>query len=293
LTLLVFKLNLRDDKSGFCSFLTKYCLDLIKNMEQKDLIYLKTWFKDYVAGFYKDDAMHNSIIRLKEKHTEHVCRNMILLGNALSLSDQDMMLAETMGLFHDIGRFKQYAVYGTFKDKESENHALLGLRELAAHDVLAGCTKDEKKRINKAIACHNALDIPAGENGKTLLFIRLLRDADKLDIWRVFIEYYKDKARDKQSNPVVEIGLPDEPFYSPKVVAALTEDRFVRYQDLKTSGDFKLLLVSWVFDLNFTHSFQIVKDRKYIEKIEETLPPSPQISAAVRHAYDYIERRLS
>jgi hypothetical protein len=260
-------------------------------MKQKDLTYLKKWFADYVAGFYTDDTVYNRAIRLKEKHTEHVCRNMILLGNALDLSDQDMMLAETMGLFHDIGRFKQYAVYGTFKDIESENHALLGLRELAAHDVLAGCTGAEKKCIAKAIAYHNALEIPAGENGQTLLFTRLLRDADKLDIWRVFIEYYK--TRDKQPNSVVEFGLPDDPSFSPKVVAALNEDRFVRMQDLRTSNDFKLLLISWVFDLNFDYSIQLVKDRNYIKKIEATLPSSKQISTAIKHAYDYVERRLS
>ncbi len=260
-------------------------------MSPKDLQQLKAWFETYVSGFYTDDPMHNRTIRLKEKHTDHVCRNMIVLGNAMDLSDQDMMLAETMGLFHDIGRFKQYAVYGTFKDSESENHALLGLRELASHDVLAGCTKNEKNWIFKAIACHNALKIPVGENGKTLLFIRLLRDADKLDIWRVFIEYYK--SRDEQPNPVVEIGLPDDPYVSPKVLAALNENRFVLFQDLKTSGDFKLLLVSWVFDLNFKCSFRLVKERHYIEKIEATLPPSKQISAAIKHARDYVERSLS
>ena len=259
-------------------------------MTPEDLNDLKAWFKTYVSGFYKDDAMYNNTIRLKEKHTEHVCRNMILLGNALGLSDQDMMLAETMGLFHDIGRFKQYAVYGTFRDTDSENHALLGLRELAAHDVLADCSGDEKKWIAKAIASHNAAEIPVDANGKTLLFIRLLRDADKLDIWRVFIEYYK--TRDNQPNPVVEIGLPDEPFFSPKVIAALNADRFVRIKDLKTSGDFKLLLVSWVFDLNFGVSFQLVKDRHYIEKIEATLPPSKEISAAIKHAYDYVGRHV-
>ncbi|MEJ2656091.1 MAG: hypothetical protein P8012_02715, partial [Desulfobacterales bacterium] len=132
---------------------------------------------------------------------------------------------------------------------------------------------------------------PVGENGKALLFIRLLRDADKLDIWRVFIEYYK--TRDKKPNPVVEIGLPDDPFISSEVVAALNEDRFVRMQDLKTSGDFKLLLISWVFDLNFSHSFQIVKDRKYIERIEATLPPSKKISAAIKHAYDHVARHIA
>ena len=258
-------------------------------MKRNDLTSLKNWFEDYVAGFYTDDTVYNRAIRLKEKHTEHVCRNMLLLASALGLSDQDKVLAETMGLFHDIGRFKQYAVYGTFNDRESENHALLGLRELAAHDVLAGCTGAEKKWIAKAIAYHNALEIPAGENGKTLLFIRLLRDADKLDIWRVFIEYYKE--RDKQLNSVVEFGLPDDPFFSPEVVAALNNDRFVRMQDLRTCNDFKLLLISWVFDLNFDYSFQVVKDGNFIEKIEATLPPSKQISAAIRHAYDYVARR--
>ncbi|MEJ2655934.1 MAG: HD domain-containing protein, partial [Desulfobacterales bacterium] len=113
-------------------------------MSPENLERLKAWFDTYVAGFYTEDSIYNSTIRLKEKHTEHVCRNMIMLGKAQGLSDQEMVLAEAMGLFHDIGRFKQYAVYGTFKDMESENHALLGLRELAAHNVLAGCTKDEK-----------------------------------------------------------------------------------------------------------------------------------------------------
>ena len=105
-------------------------------MNPNDLEQLKKWFADYVAGFYTDNPTHNSTIRLKEKHTERVCENMILLGKALGLSDEEMVLTEIMALFHDVGRFKQFAIYGTFKDVESENHALLGLRELVAHNVL-------------------------------------------------------------------------------------------------------------------------------------------------------------
>lgn len=259
-------------------------------MKQKDLTYLKNWFADYVADFYTDDPINNSTIRLKEKHTKRVCQNMILLGKELGLPDHDMVLAETMGLFHDIGRFKQYAMYGTFKDFDSENHALIGLRELAAHNVLSVCTKDEKKWITKAIFYHNVATIPKDENGKTLFFIRLLRDADKLDIWKVFIDYYKE--RDKRPNPTLEIGLPDEASLSPNVVAALNEERFVHIQDLKTLNDFKLLLLSWVFDLNFVPSFQAVKDREYIEKIGEILLCSKETETAVKHVHDYINRYL-
>ena len=259
-------------------------------MNETNLNYLKKWFSDYVAGFYTDDPVNNSTIRLKEKHTEQVCRNMVFLGNALGLSDPDMILAEIMGLFHDLGRFKQYAVYGTFRDMDSENHAMLGLREMAAHKVLSGCNRNEKRWIAKAVAFHNTMTIPEDQDERTLFFIRLLRDADKLDIWRVFIDYYK--VRDKQVNAVVEIGLPDDPDFSPRVIAALDNGCFARIQDLKTLNDFKLLQISWVFDLNFAPSFQAVKELEYIEKIEATLPHSKEITAAVKNAHDYVERCL-
>jgi hypothetical protein len=215
---------------------------------------------------------------------------MILLGKASGLSDEEMVLTETMALFHDVGRFKQYAVYGTFKDADSENHALLGLRELAAHNVLDVCTKEEKKWITKAIANHNAITIPEKENGKSLFFSRLLRDADKLDIWRVFIDYYN--TRDEQPNPVVEFGLPDDPSFSPQVLSAFREERFVLFKDLRTVNDFKLLLLSWVFDLNFSFSIQLVKDRRYIEKIEAILPDSQETKKVLKHIHDYMDRYL-
>ena len=259
-------------------------------MNQNDLAHLKKWFADYVAGFYTDHPADNSTIRLKEKHTERVCENMILLGKASGLSDEEMVLTETMALFHDVGRFKQYAVYGTFKDADSENHALLGLRELSVHNVLNVCTKEEKKWITKAIANHNTITIPEKENGKSLFFSRLLRDADKLDIWRVFIDYYN--TRDKHPNPVVDFGLPDDPSFSPQVLAAFSEERFVLFKDLRTVNDFKLLLLSWVFDLNFSFSIQLVKDRRYIEKIEAFLPDSQETKKVLKHIHDYMDRYL-
>lgn len=259
-------------------------------MNREDLNYLKSWFADYVAGFYTDDPGDSYAIHLKEKHTERVCENIIMLGNALGLSDQEMIVSETMGLFHDIGRFKQYAVYGTFNDMVSENHAKLGLREMAKHNVLAVCTRDEKRWITKAIAYHNAASIPEDEDEKTLFYIRLLRDSDKLDIWKVVIDYYK--KRDKEPNSLLEIGLPDDPTYSPQIVAAIRKGRIVLMQDLRTLNDFKLLQISWVFDLNFVPSFQAVKAREYIEQIESTLPHSKEITEAVSHAHDYVNRHL-
>ena len=100
-------------------------------MNQEDLKHLKIWFEKYVSGYYTDDSEYNYPFRLKKNHTKRVCENIIMIGKAMNLSDYELILAETMALFHDIGRFEQYAKYGTFSDIASENHAKLSLRQMA------------------------------------------------------------------------------------------------------------------------------------------------------------------
>ncbi|MDL1969187.1 MAG: HD domain-containing protein [Deltaproteobacteria bacterium] len=255
-------------------------------MTRNNLKQLKAWFTEYISDFYSDDPDYNHLIRLKEEHTIRVCRNIAMLGKELGLSDQDMILAETIALFHDIGRFKQYKTYRTFNDLVSENHAKLGLRQMAIHRVLSACTTAEKRLITKSIAYHNAAALPVNENGNTLFFMRLIRDADKLDIWKLFIDYCNE--REKKQNSAIELGLPDEPVCSQRVIESLKQRRLVLMQDLKTFNDFKLLQIGWVYDLNFVPSFQTVQNRKYIEKLEETLPESKEIKEAVQQAHDHV-----
>jgi putative nucleotidyltransferase with HDIG domain len=256
-------------------------------MKKSDLTKLKTWFSDYVSGYYTDSSSYNRAVKLKEEHTKRVQDNIVMLCNALNVSPQNMLLAETMALLHDIGRFEQYAVYGTFNDMASENHARLGLRQIGKHKILNILPKDEKKLIAKAIAYHNVAVLPESEDKNTLFFMRLLRDADKLDIWKVVIDYYHEM--DKNPSSTIELGLPDKKTCSPEVLRALLEQRLVRMENLKTLNDFKLLQIGWVFDLNFAPSFRIVQEKKFIQQIASTLPQSSEVKKAVNQALDYVK----
>ena len=100
-------------------------------MDKKEFEKIRKWFAAYVAGFYTDDAKGNYPIRLKEVHTRRVCRNIFLIGEKLNLAPEDILLAKAAALLHDTGRFRQYATYRTFNDRASENHARLGLKEIA------------------------------------------------------------------------------------------------------------------------------------------------------------------
>jgi len=259
-------------------------------MNNNDLKYLKTWFADYVATFYTNDHDYNLALNVKEGHTMRVCENTVMIGKKLGMSKHDLTIAETTALLHDLGRFKQYKEYGTFSDINSKNHAKLGLREIAAHKLLSVCSKTEKELIIKAVNYHNTSKLPSDENERTLHFIRLIRDADKLDIWKVFLKYFHEKNNHR--NNAILLDLPDTPEYSDKFIEALRSQRIAPMKDMKTLNDFKLLLIGWVYDLNFEPSFQVATNRNVIERIESVLPRSKEITEAVRHAKDYAKMRL-
>jgi hypothetical protein len=94
-------------------------------VKKDDLILLKKWFSDYCSSFYSPDIEDQKNISLKEHHTERVCENIVEISKRLSLDGHSTMLAEAIALFHDIGRFPQYARYKTFRDSVSVNHGLL------------------------------------------------------------------------------------------------------------------------------------------------------------------------
>ena len=256
-------------------------------MNSDDLMHFKAWFADYVAAYYTDDPVRNQTIGLKQEHTERVCKEMVMLGQALHLTAQDMLLAETIALFHDVGRFEQYAVYGTFKDTVSEDHAELGLRELTRHQVLSICSEIERSLITKAISYHNVRTLPEDEDERCLFFARLVRDADKLDIWRVFIDYYD--RQDEEPNSTIVLGLPNKQACSPAVIDAIHEHRMADLKDMATLNDFKLLQISWVFDVNFRPTFRAVQERQYVEKIAATLPQAREISKVLTIVQAYLK----
>lgn len=255
----------------------------------KEILPLRGWFDRYVETFYRGDPEHDRAIKLKQLHTHRVCREIRALARKLELDAEDCLTSETVALLHDLGRFEQLDRYGTFIDLVSVNHALLGVRIAACRKLLEHLPQFQRAVIFKAVAYHNAVELPAGQDAATRLHMRLIRDADKLDIWRVFVEYYGEK----QPNSAIALSLPDKPGYSEKVLGAIQAGTYARMADLKTLNDFKLLQISWVFDLNFSESHKAVRRREYIEKIAGTLPVASDIADAVQCARDYVRHQAA
>ena len=255
-------------------------------MEPNEIGCLKEWFTAYCRGFYTENEADNRNFSLKELHTHHVCENMNLLAGSLKMSPDERITAEAIALFHDVGRFEQYQRYSTFRDDISENHAALGVKILKEESVLAKVPEEERRTIYLAISLHNVFRVPSSINGRDLLFSRLIRDADKLDIWRIFVEYYMQPATERAS--AVGLGFPDLPGCSPEVLECLERREMVNLSMLQSLNDFKLLQLSWVFDLNFPASFRLALDRGYIDGLSMTLSEDGKVANVLGMIREYV-----
>jgi hypothetical protein len=250
---------------------------------------LHDWFAVYCASFQNTDVDTLRNFTLKEVHTHNVCQVARLI--AQGGEPRRLMLAEVAALCHDLGRFPQFRDFRTFKDSESLNHAHLSAQIVEQNGLVEFLPEAERRCVLSAVRLHNVFQVPSGLAPATDDLLRLLRDADKIDIWRVFIEYYHQPASSRAF--AAGLGFPDLPFCSPEVLAAVRSGEMVQLSTLKSLNDFKLLQLSWVYDINFANSLRLIKERGTLEQLAATLPCSEAVLDVVSSVRGYLEARVA
>lgn len=251
----------------------------------------KKWFNDYVNAIKNKNINHKNNIEIKLNHTLRVCFEILDIGKSIGLKQDDLNIAEIIALFHDLGRFEQIVKYGTFDDGKSVDHAVLGKQILNSIPLFNELNPDIREIINNGILNHNKLTIQKTDNEKEILFIKLIRDADKLDILRLFSEHYYDKSV-INDGAMIELGLPDIPDISDEVYLNVINLKPVKYSNLKTLAEFKLLKFSWIYDINFFKSFQLIKERGYLNTIYDTLPRSDKVDNVYFKISDFLDTKI-
>jgi len=253
-----------------------------------DLTPLHAWFTSYCGSFRSSDPELQRNFDLKEEHTRNVCLDALLI--AKESSPRLQMLAEAAALCHDLGRFPQFRDFQTFKDSDSLNHAHLSAQILKQSALLDFLPEAERNSVEMAVRLHNVFEVPAGLSRETEELLRLLRDADKLDIWRVFIEYSHAPQGERPSG--AGLGFPDLPGCSPKALAAVGAGKMVQLSSLKSLNDFKLLQMSWIYDINFPTTLRLIRRRRVLERFAAILPKDEAVVNVLSQVQGYLEQRL-
>lgn len=255
------------------------------------LDYLFAWFDKFVEPYLDTDEEGARNINLKIEHTRKVCEAMNLLCAGESLSPEENRIASAIALLHDVGRFPQYKRWRTFRDDESDNHARLAIEVVREEKLLCSLHLQEQLLIEEAVRFHNLLELPKDIQSPTRLFINLIRDADKIDIWRVFVELLSLPAQKRASAATLGFSdLPNEA--SEGCIDTLAKGSVVQLKNVKTLNDFKLLQISWVYDLNFTSSRRLLLERGHIPALAASLPERDDIRVAVARAVDHLSEAV-
>ncbi|MEE4196798.1 MAG: HD domain-containing protein [Bacteroidales bacterium] len=261
----------------------------------KDIVSVyKQWFANYIYQFIDAYPDLKENIGLKADHSKKVSEEMVGLAKHLELDEQEVFLAETIGLFHDIGRFKQYVKFQTFSDDKSQNHAELAIEVFKENNLLKDLSGEEIDIIHQSILNHNKAKMEYDQNEKNNFFSQMIRDADKLDIWRLITGYYMVKNQNaEKENKTLELDLPDYDKISDKVYQSVINRQVVLKESMQTLNDFKLLQIGWVFDLNFNYSVKRLYEKKYLVKIFDALPENEKMNQIRSVVNDFFNTTLN
>ena len=223
-------------------------------------------FQEYVSHY---DA-ENPMISDKVAHTFRVAENaeqIALHTSCPELAD----FAWFLGLLHDIGRFEQVRRYGTFADGQSVDHAELGADILFREGLIDRFPTEDlpegwRDTAEKAIRLHNKLTLPdcwPGKDGRrTQLLCRILRDADKIDIFRVNAEVPLEQRAGKSRSMIGSSDL-----VLPGVMACVREHRCVPRTEIHSAMDLRVVHCCLAFELEFAVSRKIAAKQGYLAEI--------------------------
>ena len=241
---------------------------------------------DAYVDTYRDESGELPVMmRLKRMHTAFVVRNAELIADGEGFSEEEREVALAAALLHDTGRYEQLKRYDTFRDSDSVDHAVF------SHDIVvekgwldkadrvdsvtsgretaspfwSGRESGEAKKesILRAVLYHNRRDLPGNMDSLTEVASHTVRDADKLDIFRVLEDRveHTDWRGDLRAFWNLSVSAPP----NPDVVECIEKGRPVDYQNIKSLSDFVLIQVGWmVSELHFATSRRLCRERNHL-----------------------------
>ena len=213
-------------------------------------------FKKYVSKF---DLNDDSISR-KYYHSLRVMNKARKIAESIELSEEYINIATVVGLLHDYGRFEQWKRYHTFADGKSIDHGDLGVeilfdeKEIEKYDI----KKENYRIIYNAIKYHNKLEISEDLTKEEKIICKIIRDADKLDIYELLLDGKIVFIDD--NNPI-----------NSEVEKQFFENNSINKKIVKNESNRILLRLAMIYDINFKWSLEYIKNNKIVDKMLELL----------------------
>ncbi len=242
---------------------------------------VKKRFAEYTRNYNPEDTK----IALKIKHTYFVADNCEQIAKSLNLEDEKVDVAWLLGMLHDIGRFEQIKRWGTFIDADSVDHAKFGADLLFKEDKLIETFFTEVvyyPLIETAIREHNKLRISEGLDDETFMFCNILRDADKIDIFRVNVETPLEEIIDVPEEEIRKSPVSDS------IMTFIRKHEVIPRSIKHQPADFIIAHMALAFELVYPRSKELAIEQGFLAKMFEYKSDNPKTAAAIIETRDEI-----
>ena len=245
-------------------------------------------FEEYFQSLIIDSPENQQQFEEIRAHSLRVVANSLSLAKVLLQTEEERRIATVNALFHDLGKASLIA-----KNIEPVNiqrdHATVSAKIIQQSEFYQGLSEEVQLIILKSVENHNILKLSKLDTEQQTLFARLLRDADKLDIFDSSYRFFKERYG---IQPIITIDLNNSTEVSEKILKSILAGKTASVEDMKSMNDYKLLLISMAFDLNFKYTFRIMSEKQYIQKIYETLPKRDLIIEVYRNIKLFVENKF-
>ncbi len=258
-------------------------------MNLQELQKIEKWFCDYAQGF-KQGGVFAPRQQIKYDHSFRVAEEAEGLARDMNWPEAEIHTARAIGILHDVGRFTQFAEFGTFVDQKSVNHALRGLEVLERENSLAEIPEEERRIILDAVHWHNTKTFPLDLPKNSDRFVRLIRDADKLDGFWIIHDALAGSRNRMYQDLFIGKSMTDKA--NPELVKTVKAGQLVTYKDVKCVADYLILQIGWVYDVNYPVALRRIRDRKILEHFKTYLPEDASILEAVDVALAFLAKTL-
>ena len=235
--------------------------------------------------FIEQYDMTKDKISLKRDHTFRVVDNAEYIAKSLKPDNEEFInLCKVISLLHDIARFEQATVFDSFDDRTTIDHADLGVMILKKDDYIYKFCPDEKYHytIYTAIRNHNKFKIEDGLNYLDLEQAQIVRDADKLDILKVYIERAIAKKGENYSK--------EQLYASDSVIDDMLNDREVIYKGNETTMDLYMGALGFINDIYYPASMAKIVKEGYVEKLIDCM--EPLIQEEQKNVFEIIKEKV-
>ncbi len=226
-------------------------------------------FDAYVATFEENGELP-PMMKLKLHHSMRVADNSKVIVNDLGWQGTEENIAYIIGLYHDIGRFLQWQKYQTFSDPQSVDHGELGVSVLHDEKLLQLLPFNEQELIFHSIQFHNKKELPDNLQGEKIDHLKVIREADRLDILYVILNSIE--TGEIKKHPEIIWGAAYDDPATETVLATFEKNEPINYLTLASLTDWMLLHMQWICWFEYEGSKKLVKKQQLVERFKAVAP---------------------